>query len=172
MSASWKKWALSSNWQRNLDFLRSRCYNTKVVNMGQYSSWSKRRDSKSRRPGNWCKGSNPFCPAKKQDTPTGCPVFWRGSGIRKDGPTGGRVKKCPVDTFLVRGRIHVHSGASGWMWTDVHNWLRCFLMVSKVCKGAKNQKVHFRCYEVHIVQKAVYIWKRFEYNENISRTLR
>ena len=26
--------------------------------------------------------------------------------IRKDGPTEGRVKKCPVDTFLVRGRIH------------------------------------------------------------------
>ena len=24
---------------------------------------------------------------------------------RKDGPTVGRVKKCPVDTFLVRGRV-------------------------------------------------------------------
>ena len=38
--------------------------------------------------------------------------------------------------------------------------------------GFKNQKVHFLWYEVHIVQKAVYIWKRFEYNKNISRTLR
>ena len=26
-------------------------------------------------------------------------------GTRKDGPTKGRVKKCPVDTFLVRGRV-------------------------------------------------------------------
>ena len=26
--------------------------------------------------------------------------------IRKDGPTTGGGSKCPVDTFLVRGRIH------------------------------------------------------------------
>ena len=28
-----------------------------------------------------------------------------GGGIRKDGPGEARAKKCPVDTFLVRGRI-------------------------------------------------------------------
>ena len=32
---------------------------------------------------------------------------------RKDGPTVGRVKKCPVDTFLVRGIIHSLMNASG-----------------------------------------------------------
>ena len=26
-------------------------------------------------------------------------------GTRKNGPTEGRAKKCPVDTFLVRGRV-------------------------------------------------------------------
>ena len=33
--------------------------------------------------------------------------------IRKDGPNKVRVKKCPVDTFLVRGRIHIHMNAPG-----------------------------------------------------------
>ena len=37
-------------------------------------------------------------------------VFWWWVGIRKDGtsPQTG-VNKCPVDTCLVRGRIHVHT---------------------------------------------------------------
>ena len=74
--------------------------------MEQYSSWSKRRDSKSRRPGNRCKGSNPFCSAKKKDTPKGVLLFGSAAGIRKDGLPKGQVNKCPVDTFLVRGRIH------------------------------------------------------------------
>ena len=42
----------------------------------------------------------------------GTPEGW----TRKDGPTEGRVKKCPVDTFLVRGRVHSSVDASG---TDV-----------------------------------------------------
>jgi len=35
-------------------------------------------------------------------------VFFIGGSYRnrKDGPTNGRAKKCPVDTFLVRGRFH------------------------------------------------------------------
>ena len=32
-------------------------------------------------------------------------------GTRKDGPTEGRAKKCPVDTFLVRGRVHRQQSA-------------------------------------------------------------
>ena len=27
-------------------------------------------------------------------------------GVEEGGPTEGRVKKCPVDTFLARGRLH------------------------------------------------------------------
>ena len=44
--------------------------------------------------------------------PFGWGLFWLCGGIRKDDPTVGRVKKCPVDTFLVRGRIPVHPVAS------------------------------------------------------------
>lgn len=33
-------------------------------------------------------------------------------GFEEAGPTAGGVKKCPVDTFLGRGRIHVHPAAS------------------------------------------------------------
>jgi len=36
----------------------------------------------------------------------------RVKGFEEAGPTEGRVKKCPVDTFLGRGRIHVHPAAS------------------------------------------------------------
>ena len=48
--------------------------------------------------------------AEKEDR-TGSPIrqdgaVFGGSGIRKDGPTEGGVKKCPVDTFLVCGRIN------------------------------------------------------------------
>jgi hypothetical protein len=32
-------------------------------------------------------------------------------GTRKDGPTEGRVKKCPVDTFLVRGKVPLFQSA-------------------------------------------------------------
>lgn len=36
-------------------------------------------------------------------------------------------------------------------------------------RDSKNKRpISFAMYEVHIVQKAVYIWKRFEYNKNIS----
>ena len=43
---------------------------------------------------------------QKSSTPAGVLLFWRRDGIRKDvpGPWPGE-KKCPVDTFLVRGRI-------------------------------------------------------------------
>ena len=43
---------------------------------------------------------------KNTHTPSGYGYFLWEAGIRKDGPTVGRVKKCPVETFLVRGRIH------------------------------------------------------------------
>ena len=44
----------------------------------------------------------------------GVPRFFRcAAGIRKDGPTGGRAKKCPVDTFFVRGRIRSLMNAPG-----------------------------------------------------------
>ena len=42
------------------------------------------------------------------------------------GLTVGGVKKCPVDTFLGRGRIHAHPDASIRMRTDVHNLLQYF----------------------------------------------
>jgi len=35
------------------------------------------------------------------------------NGIRRGRPTAGGVKKCPVDTFLGRGRIHRIPTASG-----------------------------------------------------------
>jgi len=37
-----------------------------------------------------------------------CLLFFDGTpeGTRKDGANEVRVKKCPVDTFLVRGRVH------------------------------------------------------------------
>lgn len=35
----------------------------------------------------------------------GAVFFGGGGGIRKDGPGEARAKKCPADTFLVRGRI-------------------------------------------------------------------
>ena len=46
--------------------------------------------------------------------PLGGYFFWRRvKGFEEAGPTEGRVKKCPVDTFLGRGRIHVHPDAPG-----------------------------------------------------------
>ena len=40
-----------------------------------------------------------------QNTLLGVLFIYGDNGIRKSGPTEGRVKKCPVDTFLARGRI-------------------------------------------------------------------
>ena len=37
-----------------------------LTEYGGVLKWSKRRDSKSRRPGNWCMGSNPISSAKKK----------------------------------------------------------------------------------------------------------
>ena len=51
------------------------------------------------------RGFESHYPPHKKDTHPG--VFFYGiNGIRKSGPTIGRAKKCPVDTFLARGRIH------------------------------------------------------------------
>ena len=51
---------------------------------------------------------------QKAGHPMGVPRFFRcAAGIRKDGPTGGRAKKCPADTFFVRGRIHSLMNAPG-----------------------------------------------------------
>ena len=45
--------------------------------------------------------------------PSGGYFFWRRvRGFEEAGPTEGRVKKCPGDTFLGRGRIHVYPAAS------------------------------------------------------------
>ena len=52
-----------------------------------------------------CGGSNPSSSAKKKATPFGVAFLFARLGIRKGGtsPQTG-VKKCPVDTFLARGR--------------------------------------------------------------------
>ena len=62
---------------------------------------------------------------KKTDHIVGGLFIGRGGDrIRKDGTSAHTgVNKCPVDTCLVRGRIHVHPDASEWMWTDAHNRL-------------------------------------------------
>jgi len=49
------------------------------------------------------------------------PLFFGArDGTRKSGPTEGRVRKCPVDTFLARGRVLQIQDASGtdvdWIW--------------------------------------------------------
>ena len=64
-----------------IDFLPWGCYNDSVTE--EYSSWSKRRDSKSRRARKRCKGSNPFSSAKNNHTPAGVWLFFMGCGIRK-----------------------------------------------------------------------------------------
>ena len=50
--------------RKNLDFFASGWYNNAVF--GGVLKWSKRRDSKSRRPVTGCKGSNPFSSAIKR----------------------------------------------------------------------------------------------------------
>ena len=47
-----------------------------------------------------------------QTNPLSTPLF-KSTGFEESGPTVGKVKKCPVDTFLARGRIHRHPDASG-----------------------------------------------------------
>ena len=67
--------------------------------------------------------------------------------IRKDGPTEGRVKKCPVDTFLVRGRIHILMNAPS-MGVDMRILfvaVRLKKETSKVCKGNKKQDTPKGC---------------------------
>ena len=45
--------------------------------------------------------------------PKGCLIFYgMDMGLEESGPPKGRVKKCPVDTFLARGRVPFSSGAS------------------------------------------------------------
>ena len=44
-------------------------------------------------------------PPPRKTAPHGAVFLGGGGGIRKDGPGEARAKKCPVDTFLVRGRI-------------------------------------------------------------------
>ena len=61
-------------------------------------------------------GSSPFRCTKKAVTHLGNRFFDSPGGTRKDGPTEGRAKKCPVDTFLVRGRVPCFADASA---TDV-----------------------------------------------------
>ena len=34
------------------------------------------------------------------------------------------VKKCPVDTFLARGKVHVFLNASVRMWAEIHKSIR------------------------------------------------
>ena len=76
-------------------------------------------------------GSNPTVSAKKRTPLMGC-SFFDEVGFEEAGHTDGGAKKCPVDTFLGRGRIHVHPDASVRMWTDVHNILKQSIIASIV----------------------------------------
>ena len=49
---------------------------------------------------------------KKEGT-KGTLSFYARGGTRKSDPTVGRVRKCPVDTFLARGRVLQIQDASG-----------------------------------------------------------
>ena len=64
MTRSWRKWGWYWNWRKKLDFYGGYCYNS-PREYGGVLKWSKRRDSKSRRPVTGCKGSNPFSSANK-----------------------------------------------------------------------------------------------------------
>ena len=64
-TGSWKRWNGCWNWRKSLDFFRYRWYNS-PREYGGVLKWSKRRDSKSRRPVTGCKGSNPFSSAKNR----------------------------------------------------------------------------------------------------------
>ena len=44
--------------------------------------------------------------------PSGVHFLWGGMGLEESDPPEGRVKKCPVDTFLARGRVPWLSGRS------------------------------------------------------------
>ena len=60
--------------KKMIDFLAWGCYNDSDTE--EYSSWSKRRDSKSRRARKRCKGSNPFSSAKRPGSfAKSCRVF-------------------------------------------------------------------------------------------------
>ena len=50
-------------------------------------------------------GSNPIIHPRKKNRSKWIGSFFCDNGIRKSDPTAGRVKKCPGDTFLARGRV-------------------------------------------------------------------
>ena len=54
----------------------------------------------------------PSLAPKNPSALTGIRIFYAQDGTRKSGPTEGRVRKCPVDTFLARGRVPQISDAS------------------------------------------------------------
>ena len=72
--------------------------------------------------------------------PSGGYFFWRSSGIRKDGSTEGRVKKCPVDTFLVRGRIHILMNAPS-MGVDMRILFVAVRLKNETSKVYTNNKI-------------------------------
>ena len=61
-------------------------------------------------------GSSPASATKENTTQTGGVFFGYGCGLEEGGLAAGKAKKCPVDTFLARGRVHGWQAASG---TDV-----------------------------------------------------
>ena len=55
-------------------------------------------------------------PHQRKHHPPGGVFFGYGCGLEEGGLAEGKAKKCPVDTFLARGRVHGWKAASG---TDV-----------------------------------------------------
>ena len=52
------------------------------------------------------RGFESHYPPHKKRQPIRVVFFYEIMGFEESGPTVGRVKKCPGDTFLARGRIH------------------------------------------------------------------
>ena len=60
---------------------------------------------------------------KKDSALRGCCPFLVWTADSKRAAERSEVKKCPVDTFLARGKVHVFLNASVRMWAEMHNRL-------------------------------------------------
>ena len=78
------------------------CYNIQAVNKhAPVAQWIEHRIPVPR-----VGGSSPFRRTKKSRSPVGYLDFlFMLGGTRKGGLSEARVRKCPVDTFLARGRV-------------------------------------------------------------------
>ena len=66
-------------------------------------------------------GSSPASATKKDSQPFGWLCFFViVHGLEEGGDGEAIVKKCPVDTYLARGRVHGWQAASGRMLTVIH----------------------------------------------------